>query len=323
MKKLAGLLLLTLVARPVLAVEPQPPQEIHAPGLGFSAETVERLEKTVHKMNMDPSEPMSYCTAFPVSPDGYVLTALHCVRSCLVEHGAVEEASNEYLGIKDLVVVKNPGQTGVTCENFTIPGLGVQRNVKVLATGSSLLLYDSGFLADSFGLFRQLADRGRDRKANDYALLKIETSKSLDCLRLSPKRPVGGQEVWSVGFPVSSVKGAPPVLSASRGQRFSHVEDSVTYQSQPTDADRAWIRRQFGAPGLIFASAMNNFGQSGGPIVDAHGDVVGITSGFSVPVGKNLNNIHELTGPNTASVLVGLPRELARDLLRKNAACSP
>jgi len=322
MKKLAGLLLLiALATHPVLAAEPQPPQEIRAAGLGLSAATVERLEKTVHKMNMDPSEAMSYCTAFPVSPDGYVLTALHCVRACLAEQGALEEAVNEYLGIRDLFVVKNPANTAVTCASFTIPGLGAQGNVKVLATGPALLLYSSGFLADSSGLFRQLKDREWDRKANDFALLKVETTSPIACLRLNPQRPVGGQEVWSVGYPVSPVKDAPPVLSASRGQRFARVEDSVTYQSRTTDNDRAWVRQQFGSARLIFSNAMNNFGQSGGPIVDSRGEVIGITSGFSVPAGQEFSNIHELTGTNTANVLVGLPRELARDLMAKNATC--
>ena len=320
MKKLIVFFLLATVAH-ATASEVYTPQTINSPGLGFSSATVAHLEKSVHRLKMDPEVATSYCTAFPVTPDGYIFTALHCVRACLAELGKVDEASNDYLGLKDLVVVHNPTNTNAVCANFQIPAIGVTGNIKVVVTGSALALYTRQLLFDNSGLMQQLRDRGWDRRASDFALLKIEPSAPLSCLRMNAGRLFGGQEAWSVGYPVKAKSTDEPELSASRGRLFSRPEDSQTYQGQPTQEDREWVRAQFGAANLIFSSAANTFGQSGGPIVDGNGAVIGITSGFASPPNSKENAVHELVGTNIVNVLRSIPRDLSTELMKSNGSC--
>ncbi len=320
MKNLIALFLFVSAAH-AGANEIYTPQAIRTSGLGFNDATVARLEKNVHRLKMDPDVPTSYCTAFPVTPDGYLLKALHCVRACLVELGKVDEAGNDYLGLKDLAVIHNPDKTDAVCEKFQVPALGVTGNIKVVATGSALTLYSRELLHDNSGLMQQLRDRGWDRKSNDFALLKIESQAPISCLRMNTQRLMGGQEVWSVGYPMKAKPTDEPELSASRGRLFSRPEDSQTYQGQPTQEDREWVRAQFGAANLIFSSAANTFGQSGGPIVDASGAVIGITSGFASPPKGKGNAVHELVGTNIVNVLRSLPRELSATLLKGNDSC--
>lgn len=296
---------------------PQPIREA-----GLSEAVVGRIEQTALKLQLAPEDPRSYCTAFPVSPDGYLLTALHCVRHCLKEAGALDEASNEFFGLKDLFVVNRPWNTDVNCAKFSIPATGIEGVVKVVATGSALMIYESQLLADHTGLFRQLSDRGWDRKANDFALLKVEPRNPLACLPLNSKSLGVGQEIWAVGYPTPAEPAGSPVLNASRGRLFPRVEESLTYQSKETESERQWIRTQFGAPSLIFSNAWNEFGQSGGPIINASGEVVGVISGFASPVAGKNKGVHELAGAQATSILRSLPRDLARELMTKNSACA-
>jgi hypothetical protein len=320
MKNLVALILVATTAQAALG-EVHTPQAIRTPQLDFSPATVAHLEKNVHRLKMDPEDASSYCTVFPVTSDGYMLTALHCVRACLVELGKVDEAGNGYLGLKDLVVVHNPENTNAVCAKFQIPALSITGNIKVVATGSALTLYSRQLFHDNSGFMQQLRDRGWDRRSNDFALLKIEVNAPLSCLRMNPGRLIGGQEAWSVGYPIKAKPSDEPELSASRGRLFSRPEDSQTYQGQPTHEDREWIRAQLGAANLIFSNAANTFGQSGGPIVDANGAVIGITSGFASPPESKENAVHELVGTNIANVLRSFPRELSNELIKGNSSC--
>jgi len=321
MKAFKSVLFSMVMASSAMAADLMP-QSIRSSGLGLTPEVVSRIEQTVLKMQMDENVTNAFCSVFPVTPDGYMLTALHCVRGCLAELGKVDQASNAYLGLTDLTVVHRPESVNSVCPKFSIGALGIKGNVKVVATGSALTLYDSSFLMSSSGLFEELRSRGWEQKANDFALLKIETETSLRCLRLNPTRVSNGMDLYSVGYPVSNKKDGEPLLSASRGQMFAGVEQSETFKSQTNEDARQMVRMQYGAKNLIFSNAWNTYGQSGGPIIARDGSVIGITSGFATPTGGNPKNVHELVGSTIANVLKSLPKETARMIYQKNSGCN-
>jgi Trypsin-like peptidase domain len=297
------------------------PQEIHSPGLGLNAPVVSRLEQTVLKMNNASSD--SYCTAFPVTADGYLLTALHCLRDCLVSQDLAEQASNSALGLNDLLVVKKSSLVNKTCPGLSIPQIGASV-VRVVATGPAIAQYDAHFTSEYSGLFAELKTKSWHLQANDFALLKVETTKPLSCLRFGA-RPAPHQEIWAVGYPQAkdgSNTQLGPKLGASRGRTYADVEESRTYREQPDQISKDWVRTRSGQKSAIFASASNNFGQSGGPVVDARGRVVGIVSGFAVPPGKDHVEMHELMAGSLGHVLRSLDSRIANEVATKNVFCA-
>lgn len=272
-------------------------------------------EATIFKM--DDAKEGSFCSASAVTADGYLLTALHCVRSCLLEAGAAEEAANVYLGLDDLFVVKNPTDVNVVCTSHSIPALGA-KSVRVVATGQALTLYSANFMSDNSGLFNELKGKGWTAKSQDFAILKIDAPPGLRCLRVSDAALNAGETLFSVGYPVAP-EGQPVVLKASEGVRYARGSDSVAFKSHKTKLDRTWVTEQFESADLLFSNASNTYGQSGGPVVDTQGRIRGVTSGFATPLGSD--DVHELVAPTWSAIQRGLGEELAHKIEIGNTHC--
>lgn len=298
------------------------PKEIRSGEVGLGRSTVDRLSRSVIKLKDSAKD--SYCTAFAVTPDGYFLTALHCLRSCLLANQAAQEANNLYLGLRDLVVVPQNKSLNVVCDNLSIDAPEVSGPVTIVATGPSLAIYDSRFTSDFGGLYQELKGRGWHRPSNDFALLKAQTTRKLRCLPLRPSSPSASEKIWAVGFPF--VEGLESVLSASPGLAYANPRESVFFKSQDSEIGRNWVNEQYATRAVLFSSASNTFGQSGGPVIDRAGRIVGIVTGFAstrVPntEGGGKREVHELVASPTAWFLRGFDAGLSRELIEKNADC--
>jgi hypothetical protein len=97
-------------------------------------------------------------------------------------------------------------------------------------------------------------------QTNDLALLRID-STPLKQLRPVPYRLADasaiavGQDAWTLGFPLGSVMGSAPRLAVGTINSLTGIQD---------------------APGLLQISAPLQPGNSGGPLFNKHGDIVGV-----------------------------------------------
>ena len=261
----------------------------------------------------------SYCTVSPITKDGYMLTALHCVRSCLDQNGLSEVGSNAYLGLQELYVSTRSKNTNVVCKGLSIPALGAA-TVTVVETGSALSSFDATFTSTFPNLVNELKAQGFDQKGQDYAILKVQVSRPLTCWPLATTVPSPAQTVWAVGYPVTGDPKIKPVLSASAGTIYSSALESFAYRSAATSDQQNYLVSLYSNDGIVYSSAQNESGQSGGPVITADGSVVGVVSGYTdTPSGRA--SVHELVAPNTAFILKNLSPALAADLATKSAAC--
>jgi hypothetical protein len=237
------------------------------------------------------------------------------LAQALGEQGALPQ-----LGLEDLFVAKRPADTRAHCPEIKIKAIGVD-GVDVLATGPALALYDSNFFSTFSDLRSELSSRGWDRKANDFAILKVATPAKLSCLRIH-EQTAKEDPLFAVGFPVEGKGDLPAVISASAGHEYSAVEESQFFQQQKTAASQAWVRALFASPGVIFSNASNDWGQSGGPVVGLDGSLLGVVSGFTSS-SVNGAEMHELVAVSVAAVLSSLPSSIAEAIQEKNLACAP
>ena len=263
----------------------------------------------------------SYCTVSPISNDGYMLTALHCVRSCLEAAKLSEAANNPFIGLQELFVSTHSKAVNTFCKDISIPALGI-KGVTVVETGSALAQFDAHFVSGFPQLYQELKSRGFDRRANDYAILKVNPGRALACWPLAATAAPAATAVWALGYPLpEDITKQKPTLQASAGRIYGSALESRAYAAAPTPEDQAYLTAVYSEDGVLYSSASNQFGQSGGPVISADGSVVGVVSGFTNVTLKDNSEIHELVASSSASILKTMTPALAATLLQKSAAC--
>jgi V8-like Glu-specific endopeptidase len=257
--------------------------QAHASVPSLSAVALSKVESSTAMM-LD-RKTGTYCTVFPVSEDGYLLTAVHCLKRCL------EDAESD-------PHAKPGAATSIVCKDQTIPALNVSE-VQVVAQGSTT----------------------EESRFGDYAVLKVEAKKSLRCLKLAEKSVASGKTIWAMGFPTPKAKGQIPTLDASAGQLYTRAEESRFYKAQKTDRDRKNVAQLYSEPGVLYSNAHHMPGQSGGPVVSEDATVIGVVSGFTV-TRSGKKEIHELVASSTEKILKSLPPSLSTLLVQKSTACN-
>jgi serine protease Do len=207
------------------------------------------------------------CSGFVVNPDGYIVTAGHCVDPG--EEGARDEAlrqavqwliDNGWAYKKDFQYWLDEAHLSWTVEGKEAgsdPDLEIRVQHGTALSGKKASATSTARVVD----FKPWSE-------GDVALLKIEES-DLPTLLLAPASDIAiGTPVLSVGYPGST--------------------DTVTDQSlDPTFKDGEISAKKTRGGGLLpvyETSAPLSGGMSGGPTVDMAGDVVGVNS-FS-PAGE-------------------------------------
>ena len=246
-----------------------------------------------------------------------MLTALHCVRTCLSDANAGENATNPFIGIDDLFVSNHSKTGGINCPTIAIPALGV-KGVTVVATGSALAQFNSHFMFDFPSLYNELKSNGFASRTNDYAILKVALKAPVPCLSISAKGTAAGTPIWAVGFPQTNDEKVQPTLKASAGHVYANALQSRMYATAKTKRERDYLSSLYSEAGVLYSSAANQFGQSGGPVVTANGSLVGVVSGYT---SFGDPEVHELVAVSTASILRSLPTALAREIWHKSASC--
>jgi S1-C subfamily serine protease len=182
---------------------------------------------------------------------------------------------------------------------FVLDGDGrIATNAHVVTTGSGARLHRAKSVYVQFGDGNQVPAQivGADPDA-DVALLKVDPGG----LALRPL-PLGTSEGLTVGAPVAAIGspfGEPQSLSVG-------VISATNRSIESLNSGAAGSGDTFAISGAIQTDAAINHGNSGGPLVDARGDVIGINAqiqstggggegvGFAIPIDAVRRSLDQL-----------------------------
>lgn len=242
------------------------------------------------------------CSGFFVSPDGYFVTALHCLSR------VIEGFRSQQIGLglhstpitldssRDVKLQKIEGLNLLSESQlelapfvaeyesppvtflFELPRSAMQGLGKLVALGAGFFSIDPrkpGFTANDSVDNRERLDNLRTlftQVDHDFAVVKIDLGgKTAPCLKISGTLPVG-QQGRLFGFPFTD--GSETKLATSSGLITPLRFDAST--EPPTNNS---ILREVMDPnhnGVILADASS--GLSGGPVTDAAGNAIGVIS---------------------------------------------
>ena len=201
------------------------------------------------------------CTGFIANPDGYVVTAGHCVDNQSMQYGgkgliiqaAVQEAVDQgYIPESSAGALTRYGYSNWRVEGKDSGSLpdrvvgvyptkaasGIQVTTPIQATVTDFKPFDQG----------------------DVALLKVQTDTPMPALEVASSSAANGSLVVALGYPGS-------------------VTETVDTSNEPSmkDGTISGARTVSGVP-FTEISAATSPGMSGGPVVDSQGRVVGTVS---------------------------------------------
>ena len=211
--------------------------------------------------------PLDYsCTGFIVNPNGYIVTAGHCVKDDmegaqgdavrqvvdeLVEEGSVPFYEREQL-IDDVLVGNREWQVEGELDDSK-----PDRKVSVIVGGGRVKF---GKVNSNGTRPARVIEEPTNRDRGDVALLKVNM-KGLPSVELAKTDDIQvGEELLSIGYPAPDDSDESFGLTNRNGQINAEItkgSDNQTYYETSTSL---------------------SFGQSGGPGVDANGQVIGLAS---------------------------------------------
>jgi hypothetical protein len=200
------------------------------------------------------------CTGFVVNPDGYIVTAGHCLE--------YTDSVGQQLAYQAIAWENSKGVYGKGYSNkelykwfgksYRAYGTDHHRPDRTVMTALGISM--SGESTVSTKPARVLSVKGFDK--GDVALLKIE-AENLPSVTLAPEDTVEvGTEVVSVGFPASVDMVTDPTMDPS-------YKDGTISSIKPI---------QNGLLNVYEISSQMSGGMSGGPTLNSAGEVVGLNS---------------------------------------------
>lgn len=269
---LAGLVAIKLVAvaAPAMAVEETDLSQVRAivePSIVYLDVTYSAYvwdEFYGAYVSPDPFVVNTGCTGFVVNPNGYIMTAGHCVDTDAGIRNAIIEAAAEYAFQNDYYEF-DEGETRADVRRWAHEDFRIEDAD-----------YASGSADVAVTAFRAVSQSGstewKDHAARvvevmefgegDLALLKAE-AKNLPALELAESGTIGvGSNVVTVGY-------------AGSVEAVTDVSASPSYKDGTVSSERT---QAGGLVPVYEVSAALSPGMSGGPAVDADGRVVGVNS---------------------------------------------
>jgi hypothetical protein len=269
------------------------------------------------------------CSGAIVSPAGHVLTALHCVESCLERHGLV---SRGFANFSERNFQSRSRRPGAWCSRISIPELRLL-GARLLAVGRGVTDVKARDLVDLGP--RQLA--AIQARRGDWALLRVRATAPLSCVKLSRTPVKPGDPVWIVGFPDDTVA-SDSADPRARPERMSSdgVSEYVGYGAVAADlsrndskyyaalspAGRRATEAFFGSSFDFISSVDAWIGNSGGMLINAGGELVGIDNSLVDPrfvdYGYSTDNV---IAARAAEIRASLVADYGEGYARRAFAC--
>lgn len=227
------------------------------------------------------------CTGTPVSSDGYLLTNLHCVLHCLEDKGwfkdgraTLEQGENHKI-VRIAEKARKPKDT--VCENLVWDeGSVYAANGRVVLLGSA----KTNFSEEKVGELPETVVEAVYANMDDFALLKYELPAPAACIPAAPTSPAAGAEVWGIGYPNFTMRyDGFDSTGYKKHIAYGRVRGSIRedpYLQGLVAGDIPWRRldRVYSQPDLLMSDLDTMGGNSGGPLLDASGRLVGLTWGI-------------------------------------------
>ncbi len=205
------------------------------------------------------------CSGTVISPDGYLLTAFHCVASCLTNP------------IKDKVVLLPSGQAANGFELSRSPKNICDFGPKLgkaefVASGTLRMIETTEFrkialsnLQDAFELknLGYTAPAGR----GDFAILKLQNVSNLACAKIASHAPFENQKIWSFSFPVFERD-----VKSKKGEAYytEGVVKSAFFESSDFNS------KIYDDPAMFWSTTDAEGGSSGAAVFTDSDEILGI-----------------------------------------------
>ncbi len=275
----------------------------------------------------------SSCSAVVLSKTGYVLTNIHCLNKCLEDikyderHQMLEMSSSDHFqGIEfpNEKIQKNSMRE--ICSPTSLEYVAWELN----AAHPEIVILGKGHVNLKENRIHEISATDFNRikdSVEDFAILKYEVESPTTCLSVSKTDANGA--VWAIGYPAWTRRhdgfdsnGALQYISMGK-TRSQLTQDLFLMQllaGTPLSAELETLRMQrlnelWMRPKFLKANLDLQFGSSGGSIVNALGELVGLTFGA---IGTSQKQILNSTSLGLSARW--LKQEVSRRLGEKKAA---
>jgi S1-C subfamily serine protease len=218
-------------------------------------------------------ENSSDCSAAFISNDGYVLTAMHCISSCLPNNvlrisGSEKEA---YMLYEKTAPVK-----GLICADISAPELQLN-TAEIVAIGKGFAEFDDLQIRKIPVEIRKKIFELR----SDFAILKFKVPNPVKCLSLEKKPSFNiNEQTFTLGFPSETFRNQYASdgvkLFISIGKITGNVSRSA-YLTQNRLSNEDILKLLETHPSWdFFIDSDTTDGNSGSPVINEQGNLIGV-----------------------------------------------
>ena len=233
------------------------------------------------RLNVDDSE--NHCTAFSISNDGYVLTDLHCLKTCF--QNSVDFYSDDYYkkseipGTFSLWEVKSNYPKNQICHNYTsFDNNKYFTEPTIVTLGKGKGAFEEKELRNiPKAIFNKII-----KLSEDYAILKYDQVIDQPCIKISQTEKVTDENLWMIGYPRKSNRqdgfdsdGVHQYIS--EGLHRKSVQEDPYLKTIFTKAKEWNLESSMYDQKRFLLSNLDTLGgNSGGPIINAKGELVAL-----------------------------------------------
>jgi V8-like Glu-specific endopeptidase len=262
----------------------------------------------------------SECSGSVISPDGYVITALHCVQQCISDQKLGAELEFPTFEGRIFSAIAKPLANN-RCEGAQITVEDGSQNsktyqaIRLVALGRGFTEFnDLKVMSASSAEVKKIAESDLD-----YVVLKIEdlNRDRLGCIPTAKKADAVGSRVWSIGFPGANSGRAGGLSSDGRselvsyGRRLQDVSQNEFFRaSNLTPEHRARLMAMYLSPGLLVSNMDIYSGESGSMVLNSQGQLQGVTTSVALPGEGNTNADKYIQGSGLAIDIQAIRQDL-------------